>query len=808
MLRNYLTIALRTLRRNAGYTAINLIGLAVGLAACLLIGLYVRHELSYDTFHEKSDRIYRVVQHAQRGEESRSRLIHSARLAPAVDANLPSVEQAVRISQRWGEEILVKRGEHTFYEGNFYLADSTFLDVFGFSLRRGNPETALTEPFSVVLTERMAEKYFGKTNPIGKTIRAEGYGQMHELTVTGVAENPPSTTHLPFDFLVSFNTLRQTMPDPEDLDSWRHTAHYTYLLLEEEAQPAALERTLPKFVFRQQGRSLEELEEKGGSLSHDELQPITDIHLHSHYDRELTANSDIRYVYLFVTLALLILGLACVNYVNLATAQATRRAREVGVRKTVGAHRRQLVRQYLGESALLCAVALVGALVLARLALPVFNDLVGVQLGAHFFGPTTLLLVLGLGFVVAVGAGAYPAFYLSAFQPVEVIEGQIGTGSGRTPLRKGLVVLQFAVAVGLIAGTFLIRQQLQHMQTKELGLNEERVVVVHARDAMHQNYEAFKQELLQQSNIVGVTASGTSLPTTRTLNMVLVPEGVDQEQWMNESHPPINVLSADYDFEEVMQIPVVKGRGLSKSADSADVRPMLINNTAAEALGWENPIGKTFQCCFRPTPRVVGVVEDFHYQTLRQKIQPLVITENTYSPPYVMARVNGSDLSEALTAIRNQWQQVSDAPFEYSFLDQRFEQVYRAERRTARVFTIFAGLAIFIACLGLLGLSAYAAKQREKEIGIRKTLGATATNIVALLSKEFLLLVGIACVIAAPVAYVGMERWLRDFAYRVDVSPWLFVGASVLAALIAFLTISYQAFRAARTDPAQTLRDE
>ena len=807
MLRNYLTIALRTLRRNAGYTAINLIGLAVGLAACLLIGLYVRHELSYDTFHEKSDRIYRVVQHAQRGEESRSRLIHSARLAPAIDANLPSVEQAVRISQRWGEEILVKRGEHTFYEGNFYLADSTFFDVFGFSLRRGNPETALTEPFSVVLTERMAEKYFGKTNPIGKTIRAEGYGQMHELTVTGVAENPPSTTHLPFDFLVSFNTLRQTMPDPEDLDSWRHTAHYTYLLLEEEAQPAALERTLPKFVFRQQGRSLEELEEKGGSLSH-ELQPITDIHLHSHYDRELTANSDIRYVYLFVTLALLILGLACVNYVNLATAQATRRAREVGVRKTVGAHRRQLVRQYLGESALLCAVALVGALVLARLALPVFNDLVGVQLGAHFFGPTTLLLVLGLGFVVAVGAGAYPAFYLSAFQPVEVIEGQIGTGSGRTPLRKGLVVLQFAVAVGLIAGTLLIRQQLQHMQTKELGLNEERVVVVHARDAMHQNYQAFKQELLQQASIEGVTASSVSLPTTRNLESSLIPEGVDPEQWQVENSPPMNRLQVGSDFEEVMEIPLLAGRGLSRAADSADVTPVLINETAVQALGWEEPVGKTFQCCFRPTPRVVGVVEDFHYQTLRQQIQPVVIMENTYSPSHVLVRVQAGALSGALDAIRAQWQQVSDAPFEYSFLDQRFEQVYRAERRMARSFTIFAGLAIFIACLGLLGLAAYAAKQREKEIGIRKTLGATATNIVALLSKEFLLLVGIACVIAAPVAYVGMERWLRDFAYRVDVSPWLFVGASVLAALIAFLTISYQALRAARTDPATTLRDE
>jgi putative ABC transport system permease protein len=325
---------------------------------------------------------------------------------------------------------------------------------------------------------------------------------------------------------------------------------------------------------------------------------------------------------------------------------------------------------------------------------------------------------------------------------------------------------------------------------------------------MHQNYQAFKQELLQQASIEGVTASSVSLPTTRNLESSLIPEGVDPEQWQVENSPPMNRLQVGSDFEEVMEIPLLAGRGLSRAADSADVTPVLINETAVQALGWEEPVGKTFQCCFRPTPRVVGVVEDFHYQTLRQQIQPVVIMENTYSPSHVLVRVQAGALSGALDAIRAQWQQVSDAPFEYSFLDQRFEQVYRAERRMARSFTIFAGLAIFIACLGLLGLAAYAAKQREKEIGIRKTLGATATNIVALLSKEFLLLVGIACVIAAPVAYVGMERWLRDFAYRVDVSPWLFVGASVLAALIAFLTISYQALRAARTDPATTLRDE
>lgn len=804
MIRNYLTIALRNLRRNFGYAAINLIGLTVGLAACILIGLYVRHELSYDDFHENVDRIYRVVQHTQSGALGDSRLIHSARLGPAIDSNYPFVQHAVRVSRRWGQDILVERGEHTFYEEDFYLADSTFFDVFaGFDLQRGNPETALSEPFSVVLTEQMAEKYFGDTNPIGKTVQAEGYGEMHELTVTGVAEDPPSTSHLQFNFLVSFNTLRQSMPEPDHLDSWQHVAHHTYVLMNKDAHPTRLEDALPGFVAQQQKQSIEELK------SRYELQPITAIHLYSNYDRELEAGSDIRYVWIFGTLAVLILALASVNYVNLATAQAQRRIREVGVRKTVGAERGQLVRQYLGESALLCGAALVGALILARLALPFFNDLAGVELGAEFFDPATLLFMAGLGVIVALLAGAYPAFYLSAFEPVQVLEGHTSTGAGSTRLRKGLVVLQFATAVAMIAGTILIYQQLDHMQSKQLGLNEERVVVVHARDAMYRNYEAFKQELLQQSSISGVTASSIVLPTTRNLERLLIPEGVERKKWLSSSHPPINALDVDYDFEEVMQIPVVRGRGISAAvADSGNVKPVLINQTAAEALGWENPIGKTFHCCFRPTPRVVGVVEDFHYQPLRRQIQPLVIMENTSSPGYVMARVQGGDLSRAIEAIRKQWQQVSDAPFEYSFLDQSFEQAYRAEQRMASVFLAFAGLAIVIACLGLLGLAAYAAKRREKEIGIRKTLGATATNIVALLSKEFLLLVGLACAIAGPVAYLGMNRWLQDFAYRVDVSPWLFVGSSVLALLIALATISVQALRAVRTDPATTLRDE
>lgn len=808
MLRNYLTIALRNLRRNLGYTVINLVGLAVGLAACLLIGLYVRHELSYDDFHDQADRIYRLVQHSQRGASSQSTLMHSARLAPAINASFPSARRAVRVSTRWGENVLVERGERTFYEEDFLFADSSFFGVFdGFELHRGNPETALSEPFSVVLTEAMAEKYFGETNPIGRTIRAEGFETMHELTVTGVAENPSSTSHLQFNFLASFSTLRPSEPDPEAYDSWRHIYHYTYVLLDQGARPTDLESALPGFVLRQRGQSPKALKKKGVRIRY-ELQPIPAIHLHSDYDRELEAGGDIRYVWVFGTLAVLILALACVNYVNLATAQAQRRAREVGVRKTVGAGRGQLVRQYLGESALLCAAALVGALIVARLALPFFNDLAGVELGATLFTPTTLLPILGLGGAVALLAGVYPAFYLSGFEPVSLIEGQPGTGPGQARLRKGLVVFQFAVAVAMIAGTILIQRQLNHMRTKELGLNEERVVVVHAREAMHQNYEAFKQELLQQASIEGVTATNVSLPITRALGFGLIPEGVDPDRWRKENHPPINTLTVDYDFEEVMGIPIVEGRGLSEPPDSAEVTPVLINQRAARVLGWENPIGKTFQCCFRPTPQVVGVVGNFHYQTLRRRVQPLVLMENTYSPAYVMARLKGDTLSETLEVIRTQWQQISDAPFEYSFLDQSFEQAYRAEQRMANAFLAFAGLAIVIACLGLLGLAAYAARRREKEIGIRKVLGATATNIVTLLSKEFLLLVGLACVVAAPVAYLGVRRWLRDFAYRVELSPWVFVGASLLAAAIALATISVQALRAARTDPATTLRDE
>jgi putative ABC transport system permease protein len=807
MLRSYLRIAFRNLRRNLGYTAINLTGLAIGIAACFLIALYVRHELSYDDFHAKADRIYRVVQHEGRGDRTEASLHHAAPLAPALRREFPGVFEAVRISERWGEDLLIEHGGNTFYEDNFFFADSTLFEVFSFPLLQGDPQSALTRPFSVVITERMAQKYFGDVNPIGQMIQVTKYSKTHELEVTGVAKNPPSTSHFQFNFLVPFNTLRQTMSRPQSLDSWFDVLHYTYVLLEERARPDDLEAALPAFYIQQLGRTLDELKEAGGTLAY-QLQPITDIHLRSNYERELEANSDIRYVYIFGTLALLILVVACINYMNLATAQATGRAREVGVRKTIGARRPQLIRQFLGESALLCAVALVGALALAGLTLPLFNDLTGLELGGAFFDGPALLLFVGIGVTVAIVAGSYPAFYLSAYQPVQVITGSVQAGPAGSRFRKSLVVFQFAVAVALIASTALIHQQLRHMQTKRLGLNEERVVAIHARDAMHRQYDAFKQELLQQAQVTGVTASNVLLPNTQNFTMSFIPEGVDRDEWLSESDLSFQNLSVDEDFLRVMEIPLVAGRDLTEATRSDEYMPVLINETAARAIGWERPVGKTFQCCFSPTPRVVGVVEDFHFQTLRRRIQPLVITESTYSPQYVMVRLGPGDLPGTLDALQTQWAKVSDAPFEYTFLDRRFDQVYRAERRMASAFQVFAGLAVLIACLGLFGLAAYAAERRTKEIGIRKALGATMANIVALLSKEFVLLVALACVVGAPVAYWAMERWLQDFAYRIDVSPLLFVASSAVAVLIALATISYQAIRAARTNPADALRYE
>lgn len=814
MLRNYLTIALRALRKHLGYSLINVAGLAVGLAGCILIALFVWDELSYDRFHEKADRIYRVV---RQGED----LNTSALLAPTMEDELPEVERAVRISPRWFDEVLVTRGNTSFYEEDFFFTDPAFFDVFSFPLIRGNPDTALERPFTVILTETMAQKYFGEANPLGQTLSIEGPYGVHDFTVTGVVRDVPHNSHFQFNLLASFATRAETEPQPESMRSWYHVGDYTYVLLNEENDVAALQAKMPTFYARHHEARLSQIpdEEKPDLTNAYTFQPITDIHLYSHLERELEPNSEVRYLYIFSVVALLILLIACINYMTLATARAAHRAREVGVRKVVGATRGQLARQFLGESILLSLLAMVLAAAIVQLSLPAFNQLTGKEISigvasAPWLGPALLLGGLGIGLL----AGSYPALFLSGFRPVHVLKGLTGRSASNAWFRSGLVTLQFAISIGLIAATLIVQHQLDYMKNKRLGLNPEQVLVVSTRGKLgtvSQRFGAFKQELLRHPAIAHVSTVNPILPAR--------PDGL-RELWVKhprdagspeerQAMPRANGMSVGMDVLKTLDISLVKGRTF-RPADFDSIRaengftPVLINQTAVRQFGWEEPIGKEFACCRRPTPRVVGVVEDFHYQSLKTQIAPLTLMPTWWSR-HVLVRVRTDDLASTIDFVETQWEAIApDYPFAYTFLDDRFARVYDAEERLAQVFGVFALLAIAIACLGLLGLVAYMASTRTKEIGIRKVLGASVSNVVALLTKDFLRLILVAFIVATPVVHWAMGHWLQDFAYRITLGPSVFLLAGAAALVIALATVSYQAFRAARTDPAEALRYE
>jgi putative ABC transport system permease protein len=790
----------------------------VGLAACLLIGLYLRGEVSYDDFHEKGDRIYRVKQTTQREGESRASLYTPAPLAPTLVREQPAVEGAVRLYWlRRGAR--VKRGGETFYEDGFFIADSTFFEVFGFPLVQGDPQTALTAPYSLVISEKMADTYFGDgENPVGNTLTVKGSGYYtggeKAYTVTGVAR-VPHRSHLQFNFLTSYATLRSAVPaDANRFEfPWRYHSYYTYLLLEKGAQPDALESQVSALYARHFPA------EQAERYSH-AFQPIESIHLHSNTDAELQPGGDPRYLYILAAVALLILGVACVNYTNLATARAGQRAREVGVRKTVGATRGALAGKFLGEALLFSLLALVLALVLAvgmaRLALPFFSSLLGQPLAFSYAQNAEMLAALAAaGFAVGLLSGSYPALFLSRFRPTEVLRGGFRLGQRGALLRGGLLVFQFGVSVALVAGTFVITQQLDHVRTRRLGLDAERVVTIHARDALDgeqvsSKYGAFKNELLQQTGVERVSAAGLELPypVGRDMALGLAPEGVDTG---NESgYMNVNMLSAALDFTETMGIPVVRGRDLSRAVrrESEGGRmPVLINEAAADAFGWEDPVGKTLDG-LNDGLRVVGVVQDFHYQSLKAQIEPLVLRPLTYRTSHVMVRVQSENLPQTLDKIESTWAQFSSAPFDYGFLDRRFDRLYRADERLASLIGGFSLLAVLVACLGLFGLAAYAAERRRKEIGIRKAMGASARDVVTLLSKDFLKYVAVGFSLAVPVAWYGAHRWLEGFAYHIEVGAGVFLLAGALVLAVALVTVGTQALRAARANPADALRDE
>lgn len=804
MFKSYVRTALRHMRRHIGYTTLNIVGLSVGLAVCLLIALFVQHELGFDQFHQQEDQIYRVLQARSDRQDAQADEHMSPGFAPALMAGIPEIQHAVRFIARSGSLVSREDGSLSTYEKDFIYADSNFFDVFTFPLIKGDPTTALDRPMTVVVTERAAQTYFGDADPIGQTLL---YNNTHRFEVTGVAANLPPQSSIRFDFLVSFATIRAIPEEAPMFNSgWGVSAYPTYVLLRKEATVPAVEEKIS--VVLQQHTDAEHV--LNASFR---LESITDVYLHSAGNNQLGPQSDIRYIYIFSALAILILLIACINYMNMATARSAGRAREVGVRKVVGAYRGQLAGQFLSESMFTSLMAMVLAVGLVRLTLPIFADLlqreISVALLSH---PVVILTLLGVVAFVGFLSGSYPALLLSRFIPAEVLKGKFTHSSSGAAFRKGLVVFQFTVSVALIASTLVIYSQLDYVRNKRLGLNPEQVMVLSLQgetvskpSSIAQQPDAFRSEL---ENIAAVehVAYATTVPTRRGSRFGY--RATEDEPWAY-----VHSYQITPSFLPTLGMEMLAGEDYNTTLPPQPT-DVLLNETAMRLFGWNNAteaLGQIVPLRLGRDPLTVrGIVQDFHFQSLHQTIQPVAFRPiGERRPRYVIMRVQAAELQQTVQRVEALWQQFSpEHPFTYFFLDDAFDQLYQTEDRLARVFNIFTLIAIVIACLGLFGLAAYSAEQRTKEIGIRKVFGATVVNLVGLLSKDFLKLVTVSFVFAIPLAYAAMQRWLEDFAYRIDLGWGVFALAGVLALGIALATVSYQAIRAALANPIDSLRYE
>ena len=808
MLKNYLKIALRNLLKYKAYSFLNIAGLAIGLVCCALIMLYVRDELSYDRFHQNANRIYRVILDAGIGGTFVRTATTSAPMAATLVQEFPEVALAARFWQN--QRTLISYGDKRFYE-EFNWADSTVFAMLSFPLVQGDPKTALAQPHTLVISEALAQKYFGNENAMGKVLR---YDNRVDYKITGVMKNLPRQSHFRFDLLGSMLSL------PEGSSPrWVSNSFYTYILLQPGAAPAQLEAKFPamirKFVAPQMqqalGKSFDEALAAGAKWDY-ELQALPDIYLHSNTQHELGTTSDVKYVYILSAIAVFVLLIAGINFMNLATARSANRAKEVGMRKVLGSFRGQLIKQFLSESVLLAALALLIALAAIDLLLPLFNQLAGKELvlgtraNAGFF-----LSLLGITLGVGLLAGVYPAFVLSAFQPVLVLKGSLRAGAKSPWLRSTLVVAQFAISIVLLIGTGVVFKQLEHMRTMRLGFNKEQLVVlpIESREAQGR-YESFRAELLAHPNVLAVAASDV-VPGRFEGDDAFRPEGAPAEVAY-----PLERLRVSHDFLSTFEMEIMTGRGFSRDFASDTAAAVMINETAARRMGMtpENAVGKRLvglgAAAGETVVRtIIGVVKDFHFESMHREIKPVVIFMQADRLWRVSVRLRPENIPATLAFLQEKWQAFEPGyPGRYLFLDEDFGRLFQKEERQAKIFGNFTIVAIVIACLGLFGLASFIAEQRTKEIGVRKVLGASVQGIVLLLSKDFTILVGIAFLLAAPLAYFAMQHWLQDFAYRTDLPLGVFILAGLLALLIAWLTVSYQAMKAALTNPVEALRYE
>ena len=799
MLKNHLTIAFRNLRKRPFYTGINIFGLALGMACTLLITVYILHELSYDRFHERADQIYRLGMNVEIGEGGFTGVKVGPGVARAFVEEIPEVDMAVRIDRHSNK--IFRRDGITFKEDDVLATDPEFFQLFSFPLLQGDPTTVLQQPNSAVMTETIAQKYFPDEDPVGQQITIDG----EAFKVTGIMAEVPLTSHVQFEIVYSY------LSDPmSKSESWNNIQTYTYFRIREDASIDNVNIQAEDLLKKYFGE-YDQFQELGYTV---ELftQPMTEIHLYSHLRGEFEANSDIKYLYIFGSIAFFTLLIACINFMNLTTAHSAGRAKEVGIRKTMGSLRLELIRQFLGEALLLSFFSTLLALALVELLRIPFSHIADKPIHLPYTELWFIPSVILLGIIAGVLAGSYPAFYLTRFCPAQVLRGRLVAGSKNVYLRNSLVVFQFVISIVLIVCTLVVNRQLQYIRNKDLGFDRENVIVLRNGKSLKGNKEAFNNSLTSLSDVKGVSFTNVS-PLAGYEEEIFVPattvDSISGLTFRDEDAILLDILAVSYDYLPTMNIQLKEGRNFSRqiAADSSK-HAIILNEQAVKALGLLQPVGSTVSISFEFDAKVVGVVEDYHYQSLHTVVEPLVLMLSG-SQNFVEVSITSNDLPQTLATIEAAWERHTNGmPMDYSFLDEDFDALFKADQQIGTIFGGFSLLAIVIACLGLLALAAFMAEQRTKEIGIRKVLGASVKSIMVLLSKDFTRLIIIAFIVATPLAYWAMQQWLNDFAYRTSIGLSTFAIAGLLALLIALLTVSYQSIKAALANPVDSLRNE
>ncbi len=796
MFKSYFRTALKNLTNNRLYSFVNITGFSIGIASCMLIFLYIQYELSYDSFNTNADRIYRLTEILHLPKEDNARAVSSPPMASTLQSSLPEIQKTVRINFSGR---IISYNENKIHGTSIIYADSTLFDIFTFPMIQGNPRTALVNPYSIVLTETTVKKYFGTEPAFGKTMKLS---DTINLTVTGIIKDVPENSHLGFDCILSRTTIFELNKQNED-NNWFDNNYWTYLLLPPGYDYRSLEPKIDGVIEK----AMVQARKETGLWYNFKLQPITDIHMKSDLRAEIKPNSDIKYIYIFSAAAILILLIACINFINLSTARSVKRSKEIGLRKVAGAMRGQLISQFLSESSLFAMVAGAFAIGIILLALPYFNQFTGKVLTLNYLlNPAIQFIYLGIILSVGFLAGLYPAILMSSFKPVKAIKESIKHGWQDVLIRKGLVIFQFTISVILISSTAFIFEQLRFLQNKKLGMKKDQVLQIPIQYEDLSRTKTIQYELRKISGVVNVSITSFSfkegVPWVATL-----PEGASENEVFS-----ISSMAVDENFLSTYQIALVTGRNFSSEFPTDTSESFIVNETAVKYFGWGTPlqsIGKTIDWGLGKKGKVIGVVKDFNFSSLHDNIRPLIIHILPDDYGFVAVLVKPGNINQTIKHIENAWKNIAtNSPFAYSFVNEDFENLYKAEHNMQTVLSLFTLLSVFISCLGIFGLAAFTIRQRFKEIGVRKVLGASVSNIAGLLSKDFLKLVVLAVIIASPIAYFGIYKWLESFAYRINISWWIFLVTGIAVIAIALATVSFQAIKAALANPVKSLRTE